>query len=248
MAIFSASGFSTSSIAALYSAQSDRASSALRRPVENLSREVESARVRLSAFGQIQSAASKVQAAARNLQDEKQLGSVADARNAAETFVKAYNNERATLARVTEGGGNGQAAGSLADDGRARSAASQLERTATENSSAFREAGVRVQQDGSLSVDAKALEAAFNTNPSAVTKALGNIGRAAETTATRQLSNTGSVGAAVNNLSSRVEQLETRQADVQTRVDQSQRAVEAASRRYGFGLSGAGAYLGIFGL
>lgn len=248
MAIFSASGLSAGNLAALYAKQSDRVSSALRRPVESLSREVESARVRLSAFGQVQSAASKVQTAARNLQDEKQLSSVADAKNAAETFVKAYNNERATLAKVTESGGNGKTAGSLATDGRAQVASSQLERTAAENSSAFREAGIRVQQDGSLSVDAKALEAAFNTNPSAVTQALGNVGRAAEATTTRQLSSTGSVAASLSNLNNRVQQLETRQADVQTRSEQSQRAVESVTRRYGFGAVGAGAYLGIFGL
>lgn len=248
MAIFSASGLSASGLTALYSAQNDRASSAVRRPAENLSREVESTRVRLSAFGQIQSAASKVQVAAQNLQDEKQLSSATDAKNAAETFVKTYNNDRAVLAKVTESGGNGRSAGSLAEDGRARVAAIQLERTAAENSSAFREVGIRVQQDGSLSIDAKALEAAFNTNPSAVTEALGNVGRAAETTTTRQLSNAGGIVTSVSNLTTRVQQLETRQLDVQVRADQSQRAVESASRRYGFGASGAGVYLGIFGL
>jgi flagellar capping protein FliD len=97
-------------------------------------------------------------------------------------------------------------------------------------------------------VDAKALEAAFNTNPSAVTQALGNVGRAAEATTTRQLSSTGSVGASLSNLNNRVQQLETRQSDVQTRAEQSQRAVESVTRRYGFGAVGAGAYLGIFGL
>lgn len=244
----SISGFSASNVAALYAGQGDRVSTALRRPAELLSRETESAKVRLSAFGQVQAATAEVQAAAKNLQDAKQVGTVADARKAAETFVKAFNNERSTLARATEAGGNGKAAGALAEDGRARVVASQTERALSDNTTAFRDAGIRVQQDGSLTVDAKALEAAFNTNPSAVAQALSNVGRAAEATATRQLSNSGSVGAAVNNLSSRVQQLETRQADSQERADQSQRAVEAASRRYGFNASGAGAYLGIFGL
>lgn len=244
----SISSTSAGNIAALYASQGDRVSSALRRPAEAVSRETEGTRVRLSAFGQIQSAAAGVQAAARNLQDAKQVGTVADAKQAAETFVKAFNNERATLARVTDAGGSGKAAGALADDGRARVATSQLERTLSENAGAFRDAGIRVQKDGSLSVDAGALEAAYSANPAAVTQALGSVGRAAETTATRQLSSTGSVGAAVNNLSNRVQQLETRQADYQSRADASQRMVDAAAQRYGFGASGASAYQGIFKL
>ena len=65
---------------------------------------------------------------------------------------------------------------------------------------------------------------------------------------TRQLSATGSVRAAVDTLNSRRQQIESRQNDFRTRVDESQRAVEASARRYGFGAVGAGAYLGIFGL
>ena len=251
MAISSAgllSGSSAGSIASLYASQGDRGASALRRPVEALARQAEGVKVRLSAFGQVQSAAANVQSAARNLQDAKQVSTVAETKKAAEAFVAAYNNERSALASVTAGRSAGKPAGVLADDGRAQVASSQLQRTVTDNAAAFRDAGIRIQQDGSLAVDAKALEAAYNTNPAAVTQALSNVGRAAEATASRQLSSSGSVGAAVNNLSNRVQQLESRQADFQSRADQSQRAVEAASRRYGFGASGPGAYLGIFGL
>ncbi len=244
----SASGLVASSVSSLSATQGGRVSSALRKPVEALSRQTESTRVRLSAFGQVQSAAAEVQSAARNLQDGKQVSTATDARKAAETFVKAYNNERSTLGQATDSGNSANAPGALVDDGRARVAASQLQRTVSENAGAFRDAGITVQKDGSLSIDAKAFEAAFNTNPSAVTQALGGVGRAAEATATRQLSSTGSVGASVNSLSNRVQQLESRQADAQTRADESQRNVEAASRRYGFGASGSGSYLGIFGL
>jgi flagellar capping protein FliD len=244
----SASGLSASSVSSFSATQGERVSVALRKPVEALSRQTESTRVRLSAFGQVQSAAAEVQFAARNLQDARQTSTVTDARKAAETFVKAYNNERSTLAQATNAGNSTNAPGVLVDDGRARIAASQLQRTVTDNAGAFRDAGITVQKNGSLSIDARAFEAAFNTNPSAVTQALGSVGRAAEATAARQLSSTGSLGASVNSLSNRVQELENRQAEVQTRTDQSQRNVEAASRRYGFGASGTGSYLGIFGL
>lgn len=240
-----ASGFSasTSSVAALYASQNDRVSAALRQPVERLARETEGTRVRLSAFGQVQSATAAVQSSARNLQDAAKVGSAGDARKAAEAFVQAYNSERAALANAA-GGSNAQPT----DSARARIASSQLERLVADNASAFRDAGIRVQQDGSLTVDAKALESAYATNPSAVVKSLGDVGRAAEATATRQLSNTGSVGAVVNNLNNRLQQLETRDTEVRARIEETQRAVESSARRYGFGAVGAGAYLGIFGL
>ncbi len=239
----SATGFSAGSVTALSGVQSDRISAALRRPAERLAQEAESTRVKLSAFGQAQSATAAVQTASRTLQDARQVSTAADAKAAAEAFVQAYNGERAALSNAA---GNGAAA--VPEGARASIAASQLERVVADNATAFRDAGIRIQQDGSLTVDAKALESAYATNPSAVTQALGAVGRAAEATATRQLGSNGSIGAAVNNLNTRLQQIETRQEDVRTRSDESQRAVEASARRYGFGAVGAGAYLGIFGL
>lgn len=261
MAISSASSAFSSASAALYAAnglsaiyggQNDRVSSALRQSNESSSREIESARVQLSSFGRVQSAAASVQSAARRLQATDEQTSAAAVRQAAETFVQAFNDQRAALTQASGAvGGNARPAGiasSTGNDARAVVASSQLQRLSAEVSPALREAGIRVERDGSLSVDAKALESAFNANPKAVTQALGEVGRAAEVTVTRQLAQTGSVGGAVRNLETRVEQLETRQATVQNGFDAAQRAVEAASRRYGFGAVGAGAYLGIFGL
>lgn len=242
---------SASSIAALASSQSDRLASTLRRPAETPARDGEGARVRLSAFGQVQSAAANVQSAAKDLQDTRQLSSPADAKKAAASFVKAVNDERAALARVA-GGQAERPNAAAAGEGRAAVADAQLQRTRGDqdsgSGSALRDAGIRVERDGSLAVDAKALESAFNANPAAVVQALGNVGRAAEVTATRQLAANGSAGAAVRNLSSQVDQLAARQAALRNGSEASQRSVEAASRRYGFGAVGAGAYLGVFGL
>ncbi|MBW7900253.1 MAG: hypothetical protein H3C26_02165 [Rhodocyclaceae bacterium] len=232
------STFSVGNIAALYASQSDRVSSALRQPAEALSREVDSARVQLSAFGQVQSAAAGVQAAGKNLQDAERLSSVTEARQAAEAFVQSYNEQRTALAK----------AGAQDDDGRAALASAQMQRLVGEVGSAFSDVGIRVGKDGSLTVDAKALESAYNANPTAVTRALGEVGRAAEATATRQLSENGSISAAVRAQENRVERLETRQNAVQYSNEVAQRATEAATQRYGFGAFGAGAYLGIFGL
>lgn len=245
MAVVS-SGFSAGSVAALYPGQSDKVALALRRPAERLAQEAEGTRVRLSAFGQVQSAAAAVQSAARSLQDARQVSSVAEVKKVAENFTQAFNVERAALSQAAGDGGNKPVA--PVEGARARIADSQLERLVADNASAFRDAGIRVQQDGSLTVDAKALESAYANNPSAVVQALGHVGRAAEATTTRQLGNTGSVGAAVSNLSARLQQLESRESEARTRASEGQRAIEASARRYGFGAVGAGAYLGVFGL
>lgn len=232
----------------LSSIGAEKISSTLNRATETLSREVDSAKVRLSAFGQVKSAVAEVQSAARGLQDTKKIASADDAKKAAQAFVDAYNNERAALAKVTDSGSRSQAAGALATDGRAQVAGSQLQRVVSDNAASLKAAGITVQKDGSLAVDANAVANAFRQDPQATVQALGKVGRAVEVTATRQLSSTGTVGAAVESLNNRVQSLETRQADFQTRVAQSQQAVDSVTRRYGFGMSGAGAYVGIFGL
>lgn len=227
-------GASASATQAL-SGSTDRIGAALRRPGQSIAREAESARVRLSAFGQAKSAAADVQSIARTLQDATKVGSVDAAKKVVENFVQAFNVEKAALAKVSADGGGVVAS-------------SQLQRFTADNASALKSVGINVQQDGTLAVDTKVIENAFRQNPQTMVQSLGNIGRAVEVVTTRQLSNTGSVGAAVESLSNRVQQLETSQAVVQERITASQQAVEAATRRYGFGVTGASAYRGIFGL
>lgn len=252
--MFSSGLHSARGVSALYSSQNERVASALRQPAEAVGREIESTRVQLSAFSRVQSAAAEVQSSARQLQKTGEKTSVTEAKKAAQAFVQAYNDQRSALIQTggTAESGSGKASvgavGATGNDGRAAVASSQLRRLTSEQAPALREAGIRVERDGSLSVDAKALESAFNTNPKAVTQALGQVGRAAEATATRQLAENGSVNSAMKTLENRVGQLESRQALVESSNATAQRAIESTARHYGFGAVGAGAYLGIFGL
>lgn len=249
--MFSSGLSSARGVSALYSSQNERVSSALRQPAEAIAREVESTRVQLSAFSRVQSAAADVQSSARQLQKTGEKTSVTEARKAAQAFVQAYNDQRSALQQaggVAETSSTKVSVGATGNDGRTAVAYSQLRRLTSEQAPALREAGIRVERDGSLSVDAKALESAFNTNPKAVTQALGQVGRAAEATATRQLAENGSVNTAMKTLESRVGQLESRQALIESSSATAQRAIESTARHYGFGAVGAGAYLGIFGL
>lgn len=235
---------------ALQSVDTNPVAAALRRPVEALSQQTESTRVRLSAFGQVKSAVADVQAAAKGLQDNKQLQTAEGAKKAAEAFVKAYNAETATTANLTRRESGRNAAGALADDPRARLAAGDLQRVERNSESELKQAGITRQKDGTLAIDAKAFEAAYAKDSGSLRQALSSAGNRIEAVATRQLSASGSVGAAVNNLSSKVTNLENRQADVQARLDDSQRIVQEQTDRFKVGpfATGVSAYKGIFSI
>lgn len=229
---------------------SDRVGAALRRPVEALQQQAESTRVRLSAFGQVKSAVADVQTAARGLQDNKQLQTVDGAKKAAEAFVKAYNAENQTTANLTRRGDSRTAGGALADDPRARSASSDLQRAVRNSESELRQLGITRQKDGSLAIDTEKFEAAYAADSGSVKTTLATAGNRVETAATRQLSASGSVTGAVSNLTSKVADLEDRQADVQARLDDSQRVVREQVSRFTAGpfATGVSAYKGIFSI
>jgi flagellar capping protein FliD len=223
---------------------------ALRRPVKALSQQTESARVRLSAFGQVKSAVADVQSAAKSLQDNKQVQTPDGAKKAAEAFVKAFNTENRTAANLTRREDARNSAGALADEPRARAASSELQRAVRDSAPELKQVGITRQNDGSLAIDAKAFEAAYVKDSGSLRQSLSTVGNRVEVVTTRQLSASGSVGSAVNSLSSKVANLEDRQADVQTRFDQSQQIVQEQTDRFKTGpfATGVSAYKGIFSI
>lgn len=234
----------------LRSVDTDPFAAALRRPVEALSQQVESTRVRLSAFGQVKSAVADVQSSAKLVQDSKQLQTADSARKVAETFVKAYNAELGTTASLTRREAFRAPVGVLADDSRARSASNDLQRAVRSSESALKTVGISTQKDGSLAIDTKAFEAAYAKDSSSLRQALGTAGSRIEAVATRQLSASGAVGSAVNDLSNKVANLEDRRTNVQALLDGSQRAVQAQVDLFKPGpfATGVSAYKGIFSI
>ncbi len=239
---------------------SDFVASALRRPLEALSQQTESTQVRLSAFGQIKSAVADVQTAAKNLQDNKQLQTVDGAKKAAEAFVKAFNAENRAAASLTQRADNrassssasSQTAGALADDSRARLAVGDLQRGVSNSQSALKQVGISTQQDGTLVLDSKALEAAFTQDPSAVTQSLKTTGSRLEAAATRQLGASAAIPSAIDKLGSQVANLVERQSNLQALLNQSQQTQEQTQRftmgPFGGTSSGVFSYRSIFSL
>lgn len=241
---------SAANTSSLHPISTDPVALASRRSLETLSQQTESTKVRLSAFGQVKSAVADVQSAAKGLQDGKQLQTVDGARKAAEAFVKAHNAEDRTTTDLTRRETYRSSAGTLADDARARSAAHGLQRAARDSAPALEQAGITRQKDGTLAIDVKTFDAAYAKDAGALRQSLGTVGARVEAVATRQLSASGSVGSAVDSLSSKVSDLEERQADVQARLDTSQRIVREQSDRFKAGpfATGVAAYKGIFSI
>lgn len=205
------------------------AAKALKRATSRTEESLQSAKVQLSAYGQIKGAVSELQTASRAVSDPKKTATADDARKAIENFVGAFNKAHAAVNNATKN--NGKEAGALANDSRARIAGNDLRRSVSEgNSSAeLKKAGITQNKDGSLSLDSKALDKALKESPEQTVAAVGEVGKQVEKTATRALANNGNVGGSVENLNKRSRSLEAEQSAQKALVEASQRSVEQQS-------------------
>lgn len=252
---------SLSSASSLYGANpiSSRVSEALARPQARLEQQAESTRVQLSAYGQVRSATAQLESAASKLQENKQLSSVDGLTKAVQGFADAVNSRLATVNRVSGNDSANRTSGVLADDGKVRAANNETRRTLEgvngSNRDALKQIGITVAQDGGVKVDRQALQNAFAANSDQVRQTLNSIGQQVARQSTQQLSATGSVSAPINRLNEQLGSIEQRQADNQSRIVQSQQAVQQRDRQMaqaqqavqqGFVFTGIPAYNRIF--
>ncbi len=181
---------------------------------KRLSQQLESTNVQLSAYGQIKSAFGGAQTAATALSSSatSKTATNADVEKAAQAFVTAYNQAVQTVGSATAG--SAKQAGALASDLRARAAGNDLARSLTSGSTlaGLKQAGVTLNQNGTLSLDTKALQQALQANPSQTKSTLAGLGQQVGTAAGRELASTGNVGISVGRLTSRAQSLSTQQA------------------------------------
>lgn len=231
----------------------DPVGAALQRPVERLNQQAESARVQLSAFGRLRSSTAAIGEAARAIQQGGPVRSAEETRAGAQRFVAAVNTGKEVAGEVTAGRTAGTAAGVLADDGRARAAASEL-RTAVSgagNAEELRRIGIDVARNGGLSINTQRFDQALQNDPVGVAQTLDRIGRSVESAAVRQNSAAGAIGRAVESLSQRVDSIAARRDEAVARAEESQRAVQkqaSAITNNPFLVGGVAAYRGISGL
>lgn len=213
------------------SASSDAVTAAFKKAGSRVEQQLGSTKVQLSAYGQIKSSLAEVQTAGKALGDAKQTATATDVKKAASAFVDAYNKASQTLGTAIQG--EGKQPGALANDSRARFAASDLRRSVTAGSSLvdLNKIGITQNKNGSLAVDTKALESAFQANPDQVRTTLASLGGQAEKTATRELAKGGNVGGSVEALGNRSRSLEAQQNTQQAQIAAAQQIVDQQSTR-----------------
>ena len=176
---------------------------------KRIGKQLESTNVQVSAFGQIKSGFANLQSAGNSLSSLNKISTDNDVKNAAQSFVDAFNNTSSVLSINTRGAGN--ASGALANNSNALLAGYDLKRTLTSgsNTAELKKIGISVSSSGTLSLDTKVLGNALTANPTAVKETLAKVGNQLAQVSSKEL--TGNIGSAVNTLSNRAKDLETQQ-------------------------------------
>lgn len=215
---------------------------ATKRATARTEEQLESTQVQLSAYGQIKGAVSELQAASKAVSEPRKTATADDARKTVDNFVAAFNKANSTVARTTRN--DRKETGALANDARARIAGNDLRRAVAQDDglAELKKAGITQNKDGSLSLDAKALDKALKEAPAETVAAVAEVARRVETTATRELASSGNVGASVQALGQRSRRLEAEQTSQQTLVEASQRTVQEKTANIAQAASGIAAY------
>jgi flagellar capping protein FliD len=158
--------------------------------------------VQLSAYGQVKSGFSRVEAAGKALAKTDSI-SPADTKKALEAMVSAFNDSRSAATSTTPG--------------YASNAANTLRRAASSDSmrTDLQSLGITQKSDGSLAIDTKKLDQALAANPNAVKETAGRVGGQLQQSATRALNENGGISRTLNALSSRAQQIEMQQSGLQ---------------------------------
>lgn len=180
---------------------------------QRLNQQLASTNVQLSAFGQIQSAFSGAQTAANKLTAAatSTTATNADIAQAAQAFVAAYNQSVQAVGNAVGG------TGALASDFRASRAGNDLAQSIASGAGPanLAQAGISLNKNGTLTLDAKALEQALQSGGSQTKAALAYLGQQVGSTTGRELASAGNVGAGVGGLTSQSQTLAAQQNALQ---------------------------------
>ncbi len=181
--------------------------------------DVDSTKTQLSAFGVLKSAVSQSQLAAQALGNLSPTSSEADTTKAMADFVNSYNAVVSASKAASAGASN--SADRVRKD-------FQWSLTGTASSDALKKLGLAVQSDGTLVQDTPKSVHAIKTDAAGVRSALGRLGSAVHTVATRELDRSGTLGDALGRLNQRSTALAAQQKALSS-VAQSLAAYQANS-------------------
>ena len=211
--------------------KADLATGAFDLASKSLGQQVDATSVQLSPFGQIKSSFVDVQSAGRTLATPAKTSTVEDVTKAVQSFSDAINN----ATKIVNSAANSTAA--LAGNGSSNSASLSLNSIVASggNTADLKNIGVSVNQDGTLSVDTKALQSAMQANPNSVQNTLAKVGAQAVLVSQKELTSTGNTNnSTVNPLSARSKNLSSKTAvqqkvttDAQTSTQQQEAGISS---------------------
>jgi len=203
---------------------------------KRLEQERQTTTAQISTYGQVKSSFARVEDSSKALAATQSTTSATTLQKNLETFVSAYNSARSSAASTTTG--------------TASLAANDLRRTLSSDTarSDLKSLGISQNTDGSLTFDAKALASSLQSNATTATNAASRIGNITAQSATRALSDTGSIGTSLNRLNARETAIESRQAEQQQLLAAAQQQVSNTSTQLTNALSGISSYNRIFSL
>lgn len=206
------------------STKGDLATGAFDLAGKSIGQQVNATNVQLSPFGQVKSSYVDVQSAGNTLTTPAKTSTVEDATKSVQSFANAYNN----ATRIV----NATSTSALAGNGQANLASVGLKNIVTSGSNAadLKNIGISVNQDGTISVDAKVLQSAMQANPGAVQDTLAKVGALAVQVSQTELAG---IGGSVNTLSTRAKNPGIKTAGQQKSTADSQNTTQPQTANVG---------------
>lgn len=178
---------------------------------ERIAAQAQAGSTSLSALGQFKSSLVDLATAGKEVAALTATSTTQSVQGALEKLVARYNASAAK-------GNASAAAGSTTDVGATRALrelrAAIMSVTGSATSPSLARIGIVQRQDGTLAVDAKALEKSMATDPAGVTSALAGIGKAVENSANDALSTGSRLSSSMASLGDRVKALQQQQSAV----------------------------------
>ncbi|WP_322739913.1 flagellar filament capping protein FliD [Delftia tsuruhatensis] len=178
---------------------------------ERIAAQAQAGSTSLSALGQFKSSLVDLATAGKEMAALTATSTTQSVQGALEKLVARYNASAAK-------GNASAAAGSTTDVGATRALselrAAIMSVTGSATSPSLARIGIVQRQDGTLAVDAKALEKSMATDPAGVTSALAGIGKAVENSANDALSTGSRLSSSMASLGDRVKALQQQQSAV----------------------------------
>ena len=178
---------------------------------ERIAAQAQAGSTSLSALGQFKSSLVDLATAGKEMAALTATSTTQSVQGALEKLVARYNASAAK-------GNASAAAGSTTDGGATRALrelrAAIMSVTGSATSPSLARIGIVQRQDGTLAVDAKALEKSMATDPAGVTSALAGIGKAVENSANDALSTGSRLSSSMASLGDRVKALQQQQSAV----------------------------------